>query len=200
MKLHSGLCMQPLNYFSVWNCRSPKMSAMQTNVVVCRAFYHARFGTLGSITNEIFLLWEPSGEIWWFPFSVSLFLPSSLHLVHSSSLFSLSLFILILFLFCPCCFSQCTYFMFALPAFTFSTSLFFLPADCVYPSITKRWVSLHTNCFALTWAVNHTTINILICYKKQKLYPLQWYTSCVFHPSLITTLLNYIHNLWTYNK
>lgn len=110
MKLHSGLYMQPLNYFSVWNCRSPKMSAMQTNVVVCRAFYHARFGTLGSITNEIFLLWEPSGEIWWFPFSVSLFLPSSLHLVHSSSLFSLSLFILILFLFCPCCFSQCTYF------------------------------------------------------------------------------------------
>lgn len=53
--------LQLLNYFSVWNHPSPKMSAMQTNVVICRAFYHARFGTLGSITNEIVLLREPSG-------------------------------------------------------------------------------------------------------------------------------------------
>lgn len=56
-----------LNYSSVWIHRSPKMSGMQTNVVICQAFYHARSSTLGSITNETVLLRKPSGEMWRFP-------------------------------------------------------------------------------------------------------------------------------------
>lgn len=68
---------QLLNYFSVWIHRSPKMSALQTNVVICQAFYHAHFSKLGSIPNEILLLRGPSGEIWRFQLSVSLFIVSS---------------------------------------------------------------------------------------------------------------------------
>lgn len=68
---------QLLNYFSVWIHRSPKMSALQTNVVICQAFYHAHFSKLESIPNEILLLRGPSGEIWRFQLSVSLFIVSS---------------------------------------------------------------------------------------------------------------------------
>lgn len=85
-----------LNYLSVWNHRSPKMSAMQTNVVVCRAFYHARSGAPGSITNEILLLRGPSGEIWWFPLSVWLYFFPRLFILFILTFFDF-LFLLIMF-------------------------------------------------------------------------------------------------------
>lgn len=102
--------MRVLNYFSVWSHWGPKMSAMQTNVVICRAFYHARFGTLGSITNEIVLLRGPSGEIWWFPLSVRLdFFP---HLSIIPAYFFLSFsFFSFYFVVCP------PYFLSSLPSF-----------------------------------------------------------------------------------
>lgn len=94
-----------LNYSSVWNHPSPKMSAMQTNVVICRAFYHARFGALGSITNEIFLLRGPSGEIWWFPLSLFEFIPPLVSSSRSSRLTVLSF--SFFYLVCPSCFFWC---------------------------------------------------------------------------------------------
>lgn len=62
------------------------MSVMQTNVVICQAFYHAHFSKPGSITNEILLLRGPSGAYL-----------LSLHLVHPSSCFSLSFHFIFLF-------------------------------------------------------------------------------------------------------
>lgn len=80
---------------NVWNA---------ADVVICRAFYHARLSTLGSITNEIFLLRRPSGEIWWFPLSVRLyFFPGLFILLIPLTFFCLSL----LFLFFHSCFLVC---------------------------------------------------------------------------------------------
>lgn len=81
---------------NVWNA---------ADVVICRAFYHARLSTLGSITNEIFLLRRPSGEIWWFPLSVRLyFFPGLFILLIPLTFFCLSLLFLFFyssFLVCP---------------------------------------------------------------------------------------------------
>lgn len=58
-----------LNYF----CLEPAVCAGRANALVCRAFCHAHFSTLGSITNEMLSVRWPAG----FQPAVSLFITSS---------------------------------------------------------------------------------------------------------------------------